>query len=116
MEWFVCGVIALLIALPTVARGPTSQLSNRHLSGRSVVWFGLRSYGIFLLEMGPLTVLLEDQWIINPRWIVRFGEVALIATAVTIPLAAASYYLVERPFLRPKDPWPRVDAGSPGQQ
>lgn len=116
VEWFVCGVIALLIALPTAARGPTPQLSNRLLSGRSVVWFGLSSYGIFLLQMGPLTVLLEDQRITKPRWIVRFGEVALIATAVTIPLAAASYYLVERPFLRPQDPWPRVDVASPGQQ
>ena len=115
-QWFVCGVIAFLIAVPAVARGPASQLSNRFLSGRSVVWLGLISYGIFLWQMGPLTVLFQEQWITSGRWIVRFGEFALIATAVTIPLAAASYYIVERPFLRLKDPRPRGDAGSSGQQ
>ncbi len=90
-QWFVCGVIALLIALPIAARGPASQLSNRLVSGRSVVRLGLSPYGIFPWQMGPLTVLFEDQWITNQRWIVWFGEVALIATAVTIPLAAANY-------------------------
>ena len=115
-QWFLCGVIAFLIAVPAVARGPASQLSNRFLSGRSVVWLGLISYGIFLWQMGPLTVLFQDQWITNGRWIVRFGEFALIAAALTIPLAAASYYIVERPFLRLKDPRPRTDPGKPGQQ
>ena len=66
--------------------------------------------------MGPLTVLFNGQWITSGRWIVRFGEFALITAAVTIPLAAASYYIVERPLLRLKDPRPRDDAGRSGQQ
>jgi peptidoglycan/LPS O-acetylase OafA/YrhL len=115
-QWFLYGVIALLIAVPAVARGPASQLTNRFLSGRTIVWLGLVSYGIFLWQMGPLTVLFEDQWITNGRWIVRFAEFALITALLTIPLAAASYYLVERPFLRRKDPRPQADAGSQGQQ
>ncbi|MEI7626229.1 MAG: acyltransferase [Actinomycetota bacterium] len=116
VQWFLCGVIALLIAVPAVARGPASQLSNRILSARSIVWLGLVSYGIFLWQMGPLTVLFDGQWTTSGRWIVRFGEFALIAAALTIPLAAISYYVVERPFLRMKDPSPRGHFSDEGQQ
>jgi peptidoglycan/LPS O-acetylase OafA/YrhL len=88
--------IAVCLVAPAVVRDRLPVLRSRPL-----MWLGLVSYGIFLYHM-PLVVKLEGI-----RTHVHFAGyvwytlgVAVAATAC----AAASYYLVERPLLRFKDP------------
>jgi peptidoglycan/LPS O-acetylase OafA/YrhL len=104
IQWAGSGVIAFLVVLPAVFSGTTRSDVARFLRWRPVVWLGLVSYGLFLWQAGPLLVIFDEGWISNPDPAVRFVEFAALAVALTIPLAALSYYLVERPFLRLKDP------------
>ena len=104
MQWVGCGVIAFLIVLPAVFTGDTRSDVARFLRWRPIVWLGLISYGLFLWQAGPLVVIFDQGWVSSPHWVVRFVEFAVLAVCMTIPLAALSYYLIERPFLRLKDP------------
>jgi peptidoglycan/LPS O-acetylase OafA/YrhL len=104
LQWTLGGLIALLVVLPAVFGGSAQNAGARMLRWRPVVWLGLVSYGLFLWQAGPLLVIFDQQWISSGRWAVRFAEFAVLAVAMTIPLAALSYYFVERPFLRLKDP------------
>ena len=61
-----------------------------------VAWIGLISYGIFLWHFA-IALDLGFLGHKNPFGIVLLGTVAIV-----IPVAAASYYLVERPILRLK--------------
>ncbi|MFN8112832.1 MAG: acyltransferase [Solirubrobacterales bacterium] len=88
------GVISLLLMLPAVFAGASPGVPRTVLSNPVVAWLGLISYGIFLwhyvvtIELG----LPGEGWSFLPL---------LIATlAISIPIAAASYYLLERPLLR----------------
>ncbi len=111
LQWLLGGVIALLLVLPAVfARPASGGLPGRVLSARPVVWLGLVSYGIFLWQMGPLTWVLNKEIVSGGIWSLRFVEYASIVLATTIPLAAFSYYAVERPFLRFKDPRRRASS------
>jgi peptidoglycan/LPS O-acetylase OafA/YrhL len=108
-DWFwehlLYGLIAVAIAVPaTVAIAAPRSLPHRILAFRPVAWLGLISYGIFLWHH-PLTekfVHVQD-WVSQGSFILYTLVVAVTATAC----AAASYYLVERPLLRYKDPRPR---------
>jgi peptidoglycan/LPS O-acetylase OafA/YrhL len=77
------------------------------LGWRPVAWLGLVSYGIFLWHQ-PLSEQFRSvqDWTPHGAFIIYTLVVAGTATAC----AAASYYLVERPLLRFKDPRP---PGSP---
>ncbi|MDU0968172.1 MAG: acyltransferase family protein [Actinomycetaceae bacterium] len=57
-------------------------------------WVGQRSYGIYLWHW-PVIVLLEAMF---PQ--ARLGVMALVASALSVGLAAASYTLVETPMRR----------------
>jgi peptidoglycan/LPS O-acetylase OafA/YrhL len=61
-----------------------------------MAWLGLISYGIFLWHL-VITLQLGDTGA-NLDPVPRF----IGTLAITIPCAAASYYLVERPILRLK--------------
>ena len=100
--WLLGGVTAALLVLPAafaeVGRGvPGSVLGSRLLS-----WLGLVSYGIFLWNLAPLNYFWSrtdfgvDTH--SARAVINVG----VALAFTIPVAAASYYIVERPFLKLK--------------
>ncbi|MEI6793447.1 MAG: acyltransferase [Actinomycetes bacterium] len=104
IQWAAGGVIALLIVLPAVFSSSTRSFGARVLRWRPIVWLGLVSYGLFLWQAGPLLIIVNQQWISSGHWVVRFVEFAALAIALTVPLAALSYYLIERPFLRLKDP------------
>ena len=104
IQWAAGGVIALLIVLPAVFSSSTRSFGARVLRWRPIVWLGLVSYGLFLWQAGPLLIIFNQQWISSGHWLVRFVEFAALAIALTVPLAALSYYLIERPFLRLKDP------------
>jgi peptidoglycan/LPS O-acetylase OafA/YrhL len=88
--------IAVCLVAPAVVRDRMPLLRSRPL-----VWLGLVSYGIFLYHM-PLVSrfrgILDHVQFAGYVWYTL--AVAIAATAC----AAASYYLVERPLLRFKDP------------
>ena len=107
------GVIAMLLLLPAVFGDRSGGLPRRFLAHPVVAWLGLISYGIFLWHYVFTRHLGDD-----------LGPVLLLITtlAITIPVAAASYYLVERPLLRLKyhrlrDVWAALGAyASPRQR
>ena len=61
-----------------------TSLDNRLLRNRVLCWFGTISYGLYLWHV----------------IILRLGPPALLGASISIGIAAASYYLVERRFLR----------------
>jgi peptidoglycan/LPS O-acetylase OafA/YrhL len=97
MTIHVCfGAIAALLLLPAVFGDRAGGVPRRLLANPIVGWLGLVSYGIFLwhyaaaLELGVAGAEAD------------FAVVLLGTLAISIPCAAASYYLVERPILRLK--------------
>ena len=89
------GAVALLLMLPAVV-GWEEGGAPRALLGRpAVAWTGLVSYGIFLWHY-PVVLELTDAGVDT------FAPLLAATLAITIPIAAASYYALERPLLRLK--------------
>jgi peptidoglycan/LPS O-acetylase OafA/YrhL len=96
--------IAFLVVFPVFFGNPNLGLPRRILATRWLVWLGLISYGFYLWQV---TIGIE----------LGFGNAqgsflpVLIGTVIiTLPLAAASYYFIERPLMRWKYKpfgWPR---------
>jgi peptidoglycan/LPS O-acetylase OafA/YrhL len=96
VEHLLYGAIGVLVVAPAVfgARGIVAVALGNPL----VKWLGLISYGIFLYHL-PFTGNLD---FVNQRF--GFVAFALAVAAAAIGCATLSYYLVERPFLRLKEP------------
>ncbi|MGA3538538.1 acyltransferase family protein [Micromonosporaceae bacterium DT194] len=96
-------VIAVLIFLPA-AFGRTT-VTKTVLSAGSLRWLGLVSYGMFLWH----PFVLEGIYLIGdlPEFSGSLATIFLLTTAGGTILGALSYYLVERPFQRWNDYWPR---------
>jgi peptidoglycan/LPS O-acetylase OafA/YrhL len=114
-DWLWSHVIYGLVAFFAVAPAAVALLDARSLCYRAltfapVAWLGLVSYGIFLWHQPFaakfLPVLRLD---VHGRVVLYTLSVFAVATAC----AAVSYYAVERPILRFKDP--RRRRSSPGQ-
>lgn len=88
------GIVALLLLLPAAFEGTRPTLVSRFLTSRPMAWIGLISYGVFLWHF----VIAQQLGFLGAG----FSFVPLLAAtlALTIPIAAASYYLLERPILR----------------
>jgi peptidoglycan/LPS O-acetylase OafA/YrhL len=98
--------IAACLAAPAMLGQPGGgrrDVPARVLGWRPVAWLGLVSYGIFLWHQ-PLTeeLLKVQDWTAHGSFVIYTVVVGVVATAC----ATASYYLVERPLLRFKDPRP----------
>ncbi len=87
-------LIAALLVMPAVFGEIEGGLPRRILANRFVAWIGLISYGIFLWHY-VVTLQLDGH---GRSFVLVLG----VTLAVSIPCAAASYYLLERPFLRLK--------------
>jgi len=74
-----------------------------------LAWLGLVSYGIFLWHF-TLTRVVDDH-----GGELGFVPLLPLAVLVTVPVAAASYYLVERPLLRFKDRRPAARGAGRGR-
>jgi peptidoglycan/LPS O-acetylase OafA/YrhL len=92
----VFGLVSALVLLPAVFAERGTSLPERALTQPVIAWIGLISYGIFLWHFA-IALDLGSIGHKNPFGIVLLGTVAIV-----IPVAAASYYLVERPILRLK--------------
>lgn len=89
------GVVATLLLAPAVFGDRGGGLPRRLLANPVVAWVGLVSYGIFLWHY---VITLE----LVRKGVDGFAVILLATLAISIPIAAASYYLVERPLLRLK--------------
>jgi peptidoglycan/LPS O-acetylase OafA/YrhL len=98
-EYVAFGVIAALVLAPAIFGVGERSFYNRALAHPAMAWLGLVSYGIFLWQM-PVLLALDDLGLndLLPRFQLplTFG----LAFIATVPLAAASYYAVERPLMR----------------
>lgn len=88
------GVVALLLLIPAATASGRAGLPGRLLAWRPLTWLGLVSYGVFLWHVLVIRVLLDavDGW--------TFASLLPVTLAISVAIAAASYYCVERPLLR----------------
>jgi peptidoglycan/LPS O-acetylase OafA/YrhL len=109
----VYSAIAFLVVLPAVF-GSHDRTGNRVLRSRPFHLLGLISYGVFLWSI-PMTEAAQLDWIPSgPEFIGRNWVVALVASAATVAVATASWWIVERPALMLKD-WPGTRKLSPSR-
>jgi peptidoglycan/LPS O-acetylase OafA/YrhL len=95
------GLIALLVLLPAAFGDHAGGLPRAVLRNRTVAWVGLISYGVFLWHFTILRELLlhgARDWLPGAP----FVAVVAVNTVLALVAGAASYYVVERPFLRLK--------------
>jgi peptidoglycan/LPS O-acetylase OafA/YrhL len=103
------GVVAFFLVLPATLGPPTQGLVRRFLASGPMKALGLVSYGIYLWH--PLVISRFYLWAPVRRAVglfvwtsnghpVGFWLPWITITVVTIAIASASYFLVERPFLR----------------
>ena len=93
------GAVALLVLLPAVFGARTPGLLSRFLGNRVFAWLGRISYGIFLWHF-PIMFYVADAG--GADWLPGNPFISLSAATllVTVPLAAMSFYLVEKPLIR----------------
>jgi peptidoglycan/LPS O-acetylase OafA/YrhL len=80
--------------LPAAFGDDAGGAPRAFLRNRVVAWLGLVSYGIFLWHYAVALRL----GVPGEHW--SFLPLLLATVAITVPIAAASYYLLERPLLR----------------
>jgi peptidoglycan/LPS O-acetylase OafA/YrhL len=88
-----CGV-AFLVVFPVFFGNPNVGIPRRILATRWLVWLGLISYGFYLWQV---TIGIELGYG-NAQG--SYLPVLIGTVLLTLPLAAASYYFVERPLMR----------------
>jgi peptidoglycan/LPS O-acetylase OafA/YrhL len=107
------GLLSGLLVLPAVFGERAGGLPRRVLAAAPLLWLGLVSYGIYLWHLPVAELLGRDR---DPQHFSASGlDLAtkidhattpiffVITLAVTVALAAFSYYVVELPFLRRKE-------------
>ena len=90
INYIAFALIAFLLVVPAVFVSGHG-LPRRVLTNPLVAWIGLISYGIFLWHFAIAYELGPD---------LSFGVALIVTLALSVAVAAASYYLVERPILR----------------
>lgn len=121
-EHLLYAVWAGFLLLPAIFGDWAGGWPRKLMSLRWLGWLGLVSYGIYLWH-GPIMLKLDRSGASD--WLPGSGVLSLLVTtlAITVPVAALSYYLIERPSLRFKDPRRRTPppsapgpvAGEPAQ-
>jgi peptidoglycan/LPS O-acetylase OafA/YrhL len=96
-EWLYAA-IAFGLLLPAVVGDQTRGVARRVLSLRLLAWLGLISYGIYLWQTTVLAQL--SRWNFGAHWLIHpYLWWSAGTLAMTVAIAAASYYLLERPLL-----------------
>jgi peptidoglycan/LPS O-acetylase OafA/YrhL len=103
-------VVALGVVAPAVFGDPSVGLVRRILANRVLLFIGLISYSLFLYHLA--VVIQVDRW--------NLPAGTPIALLLSIGVAAASYYIVERPAIKLKrlvgprsEPAPREATAEP---
>jgi peptidoglycan/LPS O-acetylase OafA/YrhL len=96
-EYVFYAAIAFFFVLPAVFGDDRGGVPRRILAWPPLAWIGLVSYGIFLYHL-PLANKF-NAWLPH-----SYVLVTLVTLVAATGCAALSYYLVERPLLRFKDP------------
>jgi peptidoglycan/LPS O-acetylase OafA/YrhL len=102
--------LGVLGALVLVANGYAATPGPVHalLSHRWMAYLGRISYSLYLWHMLPFILLADVDVLPKP-------VMGLIAVAMTAVLTLASYYLLEKPFLKPRgDVLRRMNVTGPG--
>jgi peptidoglycan/LPS O-acetylase OafA/YrhL len=109
------GMIAFFLVLPAVIGATEGGVVRRFLRSRPMQLMGLISYGIYLWHLTAIHIVLRAAgahtgflvvtWAHRPSYVPLFLQSLLL----TLGLAALSYVVIERPFLRLKSRtlWPR---------
>jgi peptidoglycan/LPS O-acetylase OafA/YrhL len=105
-EHLLYALVAALVMLPAVFGDGAGGWPRRLLAHPVLAWLGLVSYGVFLVHT-PFVLELDAAG--AEGWIPGSGLLSLTAAtlAVTIPLAALSFYGIERPAMRLRGGRPR---------
>jgi peptidoglycan/LPS O-acetylase OafA/YrhL len=87
--------VALCLFLPAIFGDWRRGWFRRVLANRALVWMATISYGFYLWHLGVMLAFKNAGWLDSP------GPVAWVAAsfAVTVALAAVSWYGVGRPFI-----------------
>ena len=112
-EYLLFGLFSFFLLLPAVFGDDRGGWPRRVLANPVLAWLGLISYGIYLWHVSLMIWLHEND---VSEWFGDFGfpTLLIVTTAFAVACAAASYYLVEKPLLRFKDPRrPRPPAPTP---
>jgi len=99
------GAGAVLLFIPAVFGNPNRGLAARIVGHPVLMWIGLISYGLLLWNV-TIAVLLGNPGAGEGYWAVLIG-----GSLATLPLAALSYYVVERPLMKLKYRSPREVLG-----
>jgi peptidoglycan/LPS O-acetylase OafA/YrhL len=103
---YLWALIAVCLLLPAVFPGSSGGLPHRVLGLRTVAWLGLVSYGMYLYHFSIVAKIqgAMARVGIDPKsGVVPFVVLMVLALAASAAVGAASYYIVERPFLRLKE-------------
>ena len=95
------GLVAALCLLPSVLTPARDGLPQRVLRCRPLAWIGLVSFGIYLYHLPVLGAI--NRLDLRPPVPQVTLSYAIVALPATLALAAASYYVIERPVLRLKN-------------
>jgi peptidoglycan/LPS O-acetylase OafA/YrhL len=90
------GVLAVLLFLPAVFANPNRGAPARVLGHPALMWIGLISYGLLLWNTTFAAILGYPEQGYG-YWTVLIGGVL-----ISVPMAIASYYVVERPLMKLK--------------
>jgi peptidoglycan/LPS O-acetylase OafA/YrhL len=99
-ERVLLGLIAALLVFPAAFGDPAKGLIRRALDLPAIAWLGLISYGIFLYHVSVAYKLTLEGTVNDLGIHAPFVGLVALTLLITIPVAAASYYLVERTAMR----------------
>ncbi|HEY1739067.1 MAG TPA: acyltransferase [Acidimicrobiia bacterium] len=92
------GVVALLLLLPVVFRGPRPSIVSRILDWRPLVYCGVVSYGIYLWHQSFLDQAIRSQF--KPPFHASMALLLTYAIPVSVVVASISWFVVERRAVR----------------